>query len=139
MKIKNEIIERIREVYYTEDTNNKNDECEFDACYMYKYEGYEITTDKAKYLVVINNDQQCCEHWGYLTSEDDFEKFIGNELVEVKTDSSSGIGNDFFETKCTCFVDFVTTKGTLQFVLYNEHNGYYGHKVIISRTEEGFL
>lgn len=136
MKIKNEIIERIREIYYTEDAIDKSKECDFDTCYMYKYEGYEITTDKAKYIVAIDNDQQCCENWGYLTSEDDFEKFIGNELVEVRTDESR---ETEFETKYTCFVDFVTTKGTLQFVLYNEHNGYYGHKVIISRTEEGLL
>lgn len=33
------------------------------------------------------------------------------------------------------FINFETSKGTLQFTLYNSHNGYYGHtaKVISKR------
>lgn len=27
------------------------------------------------------------------------------------------------------FINVETTKGLLQFVAYNEHNGYYGHEV----------
>ena len=31
------------------------------------------------------------------------------------------------------FVNFVTSKGVMQFVLYNEHNGYYGHDVHVGK------
>lgn len=29
------------------------------------------------------------------------------------------------------FINIETTKGFLQFVVYNEHNGYYGHSVLL--------
>lgn len=29
------------------------------------------------------------------------------------------------------FINVETTKGLLQFVAYNEHNGYYGHDVLL--------
>ncbi|MEL3959481.1 hypothetical protein NST17_20225 [Caldifermentibacillus hisashii] len=33
------------------------------------------------------------------------------------------------------FVDIITSNGTLQFVAYNEHNGYYGHEAKVISTQ----
>ena len=33
------------------------------------------------------------------------------------------------------FVDIETDRGVLQFVAYNEHNGYYGHEARVSSTQ----
>ena len=33
------------------------------------------------------------------------------------------------------FVNLETNKGTLQFVAYNEHSGYYGHEAKVQCTQ----
>lgn len=107
-----------------------------------KYErmdGYKISTDKNTFMVLISNGQSCCEHWGYLSSEDDLEHFIGSELREVRTTDVECNGNiaklleeRWIELDSVQFVDFVTNRGVLQFAVYNEHNGYYGHNILLS-------
>jgi hypothetical protein len=106
--------------------------------------GYAITTNKQVIKLLIDDDQQCCEHFGYFMSEDDFSGFIGAELIDIKiTDTELKKGSlkqhdvDFddrwFEGG-VLFVDLITSNGTLQFVAYNEHNGYYGHQAkVISK------
>lgn len=43
---------------------------------------------------------------------------------------------DSFGIDVECvFIDFETSKGKLQFVLYNDHNGYYGHYVTIKSNQ----
>ena len=49
-----------------------------------EYDGYEISTDENQYYVLINNGQSCCENWGYLSSDDNLDYFVGAELIEVK-------------------------------------------------------
>ena len=101
-----------------------------------RYNGYLIKTNTQEISIVIDNGQSCCEVWGYLTSEDDFKDFIGAELlsVEVVDDGykSEKITLPEYVSEGECiFVNVQTSEGTLQFVLYNSHNGYYGHKVSI--------
>lgn len=113
----NEIIEQINEI--------DNDS---------GYDGYEVVTNKQKISLVIDNDQSCCEQWGYFWCNDNTEEFVGSVLSDVKVvdtalneqkykDNSEG---GVYEG-CVMFVNLETSKGTLQFVAYNEHNGYYGH------------
>lgn len=80
------------------------------------------------------NGQNCCENWGYLSSEDDFGSFIGSELKNVYvTDTELGIiasnMKEDLDAGSAMFINVETTNGLLQFVAYNEHNGYYGHEV----------
>jgi hypothetical protein len=100
--------------------------------------GYAIATDRQVIKLLIDDDQQCCENYGYFLSEDDFEDFIGVELIGVKvtdTELKEGLlkkhdvdmDHEYFEGG-VMFVDIITSNGTLQFVAYNEHNGYYGHE-----------
>lgn len=98
------------------------------------YDGLVVSLDNGKDVKVgIDNGQSCCENWGYITSEDNYEDFIGAELISV-----SGVDSklahvelpDVYEGD-TMFVNFVTSEGVLQFVAYNEHNGYYSHEAVL--------
>jgi hypothetical protein len=106
--------------------------------------GYAITTNEQVIKLLIDDEQSCCENFGYFMSEDDFNDFIGAQLIDVRitdTELKEGllekrdldIESEYFEGD-VMFVDIVTSKGTLQFVAYNEHNGYYGHEAkVISK------
>ena len=104
-------------------------------------DGYEIVTDEHTYRVLIDNEQSCCEEWGYLSSEDDLDKFLGAKLKDIKfTDTalnqkkvSDTCGTDDFDEGGIIFVDFETTNGVLQLAVYNGHNGYYGHGILVTK------
>lgn len=106
------------------------------------YDGYIIKTDLQDVLIGINNSQSCCEQWGNIASEEDFESFIGAELIDIKlTDSAlntrmtnkvKGLHSD---ESCLMFVDLITNRGNLQFVCYNTHNGYYSHDAVVKSTQ----
>lgn len=105
--------------------------------------GYEIHTNKQIVTIFISNQSGCCESWGVITTEDTLSDFIKAELLTLSTidydyknhpltkDDTFG-GYD--EGGCI-FVDVETSKGKLQFVLYNQHNGYYGHSVTIRSNQ----
>lgn len=112
-----------------------------------KFDGYEVVTDQQRILMLIDNGQSCCEDFGYLITEDDPSKFVGSEFLGVdRIDLSmeeknvqlrAALTEDDLYSLCdgdAMFVNVKTDRGTLQFVAYNSHNGYYGHIVrIISR------
>lgn len=105
-------------------------------------DGYKVVTDKNTYCVLIDNHQSCCESWGYMSSDDDLEYYVGSELLGVKlTDKAlntqmiekSGYYEDGGGIQ---FIDFITNLGHFQLAVYNAHNGYYGHGVLITKDEE---
>lgn len=100
--------------------------------------GFSISTDKQLIKLLIESDQSCCENWGYFMSEDEFEKFIGSDLLDISiTDTALNtqkmVSEDlkgeppYVYEGGVMFVNLHTSEGVLQFVAYNEHNGYYGH------------
>jgi hypothetical protein len=108
-----------------------------------EYDGYKIKTSEHEYLILIDNGQCCCEDWGYFSSDDDLERFIGKNLLSVectdtalntqKVEKTAPYG---FDCGGIQFVDFKMSDGSvLQFAVYNEHNGYYGHPIIIAKDE----
>ena len=110
------------------------------------YDGYIITTERQIIKIGIYNGQCCCEDWGYFMSEDNFVDFIGAYLTNITTTDTELNTEDFnkemegicMEECSTMFVNFETSNGTLQFVAYNSHNGYYGHDAkIISNQLNG--
>ena len=114
--------------------------------------GFEVVTDKQSIKLFIDNSQSCCENWGYFFCNDDPQQFIGSDLREVVlTDTALNEAqmkanelnpNDKLFEGGVMFVNLETSNGTLQFVAYNEHNGYYGHnaKVVSTQlTHEGTL
>jgi hypothetical protein len=103
------------------------------------YEGYIVKTEDKEYKVLISNSQSCCESFGYLQSEDDLDEFIGAELLSVQTTDVGLVKEEVeygYDSGDIMFVDFNTNKGTFQLAVYNAHNGYYGHGIIIT-TDSG--
>jgi hypothetical protein len=100
----------------------------------YNYEGVIITLeDGTEIKIGIDDDQQCCEKTGFLSSNDDYSDFIGAEFLTVLTVDTNNLVSklkDIYESD-VAFINVETSKGTLQFAVYNEHNGYYGHDVIV--------
>lgn len=99
-----------------------------------RFDGYEITTNKQIIQFGIDNCQRCCESWGYFSSEDNLNEFIGAELLDIQlTDTAlntkklEGLSSE----DILMFVTFETNKGFFQLTAYNGHNGYYGHDAVI--------
>ncbi len=103
-------------------------------------EGFIVHTNVRKIFIFIDNSSQCCEQWGHLSlNKEDLAYYVGAELlglsvVEPETYEQQEIlelvsqyGDDF----SAAFVDIRTSKGTLQLAVYNVHNGYYGHRVLV--------
>lgn len=109
-----------------------------DAWYSSGYDGFIITLeDDTQIKMGISNGQSCCEQWGYIISEDSLEQFIGAEYhgVEVVNEKLETVDlGDIYQGSCM-FVNIKTSEGVLQFVAYNEHNGYYGHQAVV--VEDG--
>jgi hypothetical protein len=110
------------------------------------YSGFKVTTDQQAVLLLIDDQQDCCEDWGYFLTEQDTAKFVGAELRGVKlTDTNRGTrqvvrGWSSMEAPTDAieldegdvmFIDLETDRGPLQFVAYNAHNGYYGHAALV--------
>lgn len=103
-----------------------------------EYDGYRVDTDKQSIYVLIDNEQSCCESWGYLSSDDDLSRYVGaglrnlaitdeglnTRMVDAGKEAKSDSGG-------IVFVTFDTTVGPFQLACYNGHNGYYGHEVHI--------
>jgi len=99
----------------------------------------------------IDTMPSCCEQFGYFISEDNFNDFTGAEVLSVeRVDTAlkvSQVERFMHEGKLDLdgggimFVNINTNRGTLQFVAYNEHNGYYGHDagVVTRYLESGSL
>jgi hypothetical protein len=104
------------------------------------YDGYKIKTDKQEIFLLIDNGQSCCEYWGHMVSEDNLEDFINTELIGIKVVDESfnpkWVKDMYFEDDSMYkFINVETNKGTLQFTLYNSHNGYYGHAIKIKSNQ----
>lgn len=99
--------------------------------------GYNVITDKQTIFVGIANGQNCCENWGYMMSNDDLDSFSGAELksIEIVDEALNKETMVDMYDGAAMFVNFETDKGTLQFVAYNEHNGYYSHEAVVVSKE----
>lgn len=98
--------------------------------------GYIVHTEKHRIQLLIENTLSCCEDWGFMTSEDNPSDFVGAEFIDLKIVDDSYNVIDFgyslqyrggLEEGKAVFINMETDRGVLQFVLYNAHNGYYGH------------
>ncbi|WMT42840.1 hypothetical protein RE628_11440 [Paenibacillus sp. D2_2] len=108
-------------------------------------DGYKVDTDNHTLYVLIDNGQCCSESWGYLSSEDDLNKYIGSTLTEVNlTDIALNqkrvdYSGYYKEAGGIQFVDFHTDSGVFQLAVYNGHNGYYGHGILIVKDDDVIL
>jgi len=109
-------------------------------------DGYKVETENNIIYVLIDNGQSCCESWGYFSSEDDLASFINTDLIEIKlTDTALNQTvvekSDYYdgEEGGIQFIDFITNKGIFQLAVYNAHNGYYGHGILVTKNDEIIL
>lgn len=109
------------------------------------YDGYKIETEENIFYVLIENDQCCCEDWGYITTNDDIKDYLGKTIKEVNL-TDTKLGNkkieelEYLDCGGVQFVNFNMTDGdVLQLAVYNAHNGYYGHGIIIAKNEDILL
>ena len=125
-------------------------------------EGFEVLTNKQKIILAIGAEQCCCEKFGYFWCNDNPQDFIGAELFDITiTDKAlneiimkknnlileeyeySKISKkqtcQFYNDGCfegeALFINLKTNQGVLQFVAYNMHNGWYGHKIKVSCSQ----
>jgi len=96
-------------------------------------DGFVITTDSQEIKLGITTDQQCCEEWGYFMTQDDLSGFVGADLIDVSVTDKTLVNHDLRDhfVGQAMFVNVQTSRGLLQFVAYNEHNGYYGHMACV--------
>lgn len=106
-----------------------------------EFDGYKISTTDGVIEIAVESGTSCCENWGYISSNDNFIDFYGAEILEIKYTRENNKLLETFELKLSeqclelqdiLFITLETTKGTLQFAVYNEHNGYYGHDCYVS-------
>lgn len=101
------------------------------------YDGFVIKTTEQEIKLGIGNGQSCCENWGYFITNDEPDTFIGADVLGVdivNTCLEKEKAPKMYEGDAM-FVNIETTKGTLQFTAYNEHNGYYGHAAVVVSTQ----
>ena len=107
-----------------------------------EFDGFEVKTEVDSYKVLIENGQSCCESWGYFDTNDNKDDFLGAMLLDVRT-TDTILNSKRLETlevsveisECM-FVDFITNRGTFQLAVYNSHNGYYGHSVLLLKNND---
>lgn len=98
--------------------------------------GYQVITDQQTIKVGISNNRLCCENFGYLITNDDTEDFIGADLINISI-VDTALNNkkleqiEYLDYGSAMFVNFETSNGLLQLVVYNSHNGYYGHETVL--------
>ena len=114
------------------------------------YEGIYIKTNLAELKFEIDSDQSCCEYFGYFSYNEfdkPFEHFIGAEIYQISVsnddnenkkvfDITKGIKHHVYDIDSAVFINIMTSKGKLQIVIYNEHNGYYGHSIRYSFVDK---
>lgn len=101
------------------------------------YDGILISTTEQEIFIGVDDNESCCESWGYVQSEDSLDQFIGSLILSIhKVDlalKSTQIALDkiFLDEGGAMFINIETTKGLFQIAAYNSHNGYYGHMAVL--------
>ena len=111
--------------------------------HCYNWSGYEIITTTYVHNFTIQNGDQCCELWGCLLTNDNKEDFIGASVKDINFTTLGHLDKKKFNIDRmdddgdeVVFINVETDRGTLQFVAYTMHNGYYGHEVKYTRNEK---
>ena len=94
-----------------------------------EYEGLIIETDKGSIKLVIDMKSQCCENSGalFFDTPDDVSSFIGATIFEIEDIDIKREDYMDYETQ----LRILTSRGIIQYAIYNQHNGYYSHATII--------
>jgi len=98
--------------------------------------GYKIILKEESWYFIMSNDRNCCEEWGYSSSNDNPKDFVGAKIREIAVTQKAGRddNNNVGGYKDTEFVTTKTDRGDFQIAYYTASwSGYYGHDVAIKR------
>lgn len=115
-----------------------------------------VFTDGTQLEFGINMVSDCCERFDYLHSDIVPEEFVGAKLLKVEeidtwpksiSIPASAVRYDNpHEVDCDGggyqAIRILTTKGEMEFVVYNSHNGYYSHNTLFifdGEVKESYL
>ena len=103
----------------------------------YCWLGYKIlTNDTSKNITCkISNTQYCCETYGVFC-KNNLDDFIGAEYEKIEI--SEKTKEECGETETSIKILIHTSKGVIEIILYNQHNGYYSHEYYIN-SENGVI
>lgn len=116
-------------------------ECSFkteDTEWATLFDGFEIETDQQTIRFGISSKSSCCESFGYLSSSDNTQEFIGAEILSIKMDGDPLNVNSTpgdIDAGGVMFVTVETSIGPFQMTAYNSHNGYYSHEAVVVSTQ----
>lgn len=114
-------------------------------------DGYDVQLYDGRILCLrMDTATSCCESPGYFMSHDNLVEFLHARLLSVRVvngelrgyDLLPEYGEDYKRAKAegnVMFVNLETSKGMLQFVAYNDHNGYYSHEAQVYWLEKNLL
>lgn len=105
------------------------------------YDGFRIETEDEEMYFLIDNLQSCCENWGtYLYTPEDLREYVGADYLGYDESSCSeienGLKSEYVESDEICFLNIHTSKGIIDFAVYNSHNGFYAHDVVLKITNK---
>lgn len=114
--------------------------------------GYEVETDDGFITIAVNDVSSCCESFDAVNNLPHLDYFNGAEVIDIRAVETDEDGNwkdsksllkelgeygpDVLEAG---FIKIVTDKDTFDMGVYNNHNGYYGHTVIVKKSEKSIL
>ena len=104
------------------------------------YNGIMIETEDEIIYFVIEHGQQCCENWGtYLYTPEKLENYIGADYLGYTESTCEQIANflksEYVSPDETCFLNIKTSNGDIDYAVYNSHNGYYSHDVVLKNNK----
>lgn len=109
---------------------------------LYSSGGIKIYTDEGDFTFIMNDQQSCCEQFGYVYTPNIVSDFIGSELLKVSEittefDANKAHGTDIISDYDTATSHFKieTSVGDILFTFYNSHNGYYSHDYCVKKDE----
>ena len=117
-----------------------------------RYDGFVITFDNDTTLaLIVSSGQSCCEQYGAVTTEENLQDYIGAEYIQHDiVDQQLAVRSNIIadsniydipslDSGDIIFLNVQTDRGTLQFSVYNCHNGYYGHAAYVYYQDQQVL
>ena len=90
--------------------------------------------DDGSGIRLYDDGQSCCEH-RYMTTDDDFQAFVGAKFIEATKQSAANQPDEWGEHE-VAFLVVMTSLGAFTVETHNEHNGYYGGFWLVARKLE---
>lgn len=105
------------------------------------FKGWCVHTSKGLIYLVIDYNKQYCESFGYdmgCEESENLDYYKGASIVRIEQDAS-GYDNyegDEYDLGGYTNLNIVTSKGVIDFWVYNIHDGFYEHHVKIKVLDE---